>query len=161
LEETFIHDVAQFKFTVTNHDSIPHAVGLRFVQEADNFKNFMDGPILLSDGRTICGEADLGGLSLPEYWRGLPSSGNGTDFGGILRPRGITNGSGFPPTVLPDEVVFGPWGVLLSDAFPSQDHWDFLRNQFAGFNFCTTPDAVAPAVYWNSRQLSPGQSATY
>ncbi len=163
LEEVFIHDVAQIKFTITNNDNVAHSVGLRFVQEASNYLgNFLDGPILLSDGRVVCGEVKLGGPTLPDSWRALPSPSNGSEFGGVLRPRGIANLSGFPPINLVDELVIGPWGSMLSDAIP-QAHWDFLPGVNGSFNFCnpTTPDAVAPAVYWNPSQFGPGERKVF
>src|SRR5262249_53413017 len=103
-----VHDAAQFTCTLTNLDSQPHNVGLRFAQDfranapipAAPGVPPADGPVLLPGGGQVSTAVTFDGPQIPASWIRFIGPGLGT--GATVRPSG--SAINFAP---PDRLIFG------------------------------------------------------
>lgn len=156
LKLTLIHDVACFEFTIINNDTRSHTVGLRFAQDYHLIgpTPFRQGPIITPNTGEISTETSLVGSQVPTYWRQVDSDLFDV-VGGFLRPISA------PPPTTPDRFVVGNTaGVVGTTETGVQNLWDVTFTNDPTFNFATAPWDAAVALFFNPRQLVPGERRT-
>ncbi len=164
-----IHDMARYSFTITNLDTKPHTVGLRFAQPY-NLPiapiNNVWGPVLFSSGRIICTTTDVTGTAIPQWWQQLPNN-----YGSVFNPdptqdpsvgatlQALSNSSSANITP-PDRLYFG-YANFIADDPAQNDYWNTLPGDIIpDYDFCRPTVITGAATYWFPRAFSAGTSST-
>ncbi|NLH98194.1 MAG: hypothetical protein GX446_01735 [Chthonomonadales bacterium] len=142
LKMRLVYDMVLYTFTVTNKDTRPHTVGLRFAQDFA-VPQSVDGPVMTSRTGMIRTETSLISTFIPAYWRAAAAQSPST-VGASLLPSGSS-----PYPTRPDRLVFG----LTKNVAGSI--WDFTPT--AGEEFVGDLLDGSAAVYYNPVQYAPGQ----
>lgn len=136
------NDTVQVKYVATNRGtSNSHDLGIRIMMDTQLGSN--DGaPFRVPGIGAITNEFELTGTDIPEYWQAFDS---------LTSPNVVSQGSLLGAlSNRPDKVQFAAWPYIVDTL------WDYIINPQ---NFVTWDSAVA--VYWNPKNLAPGESREY
>lgn len=135
-------DTALITYDITNTDTVSHQVGLRVM--IDTMLNGNDGaPFYIPGVGPVTNEMDFTGSAVPQYWQAFYSLTSSTQYSA----QGTLVGNGATP---PDRFVIAAWPSIDNTLF------DYTVNPAQSV---TSDSAVA--IYWNSRTLAPGATASF
>jgi hypothetical protein len=143
---TRVEDAARVVYTVENHGTVAHRVGLRVV--LDTMLGANDGAPLRAGDTAITTAARFSGEGVPEYWQAFDSlSAPAVISQGALRGEGLTP---------PNRMVMADWGRLADSA------WDVDLPEGADFTRAGEEEQdTAVALYWDPLPVEPGKSRMY
>lgn len=134
-------DTGEYKYTVTNTDTVPHDVGIRVM--IDTMLNSNDGaPFRVPGVGAVTTETEFDGGNMPEYWQAFYSLSDPN----IMAQGTLIGGA----ATKPDRFVISAWPNIEGT------QWDYTINP----SQVVTNDSAA-TMWWNPGTLAPGESRDY